>query len=267
MRKRSFLIAGLAAVAATAIVVSAAIAGSVGAGVTTPDGNTQAVGVLITPKKLSKTVYTAGALEATTKLTTTAASGIPSPTTRVVLDFDKNAKLFTKGIPTCDPAKLQSTSTDIALQECGSAKIGSGAATALLPVGEKIYTVNQTVTAFNGVPQGGKPVVILHTYGATPIQSTLVLIGSVTNYNKEGYGPRLDLTVPLIAGGSGALTDFNVKISKKYKYKGKPVSFISAKCPKSRKLKARAQFTFLDGQTSTPTTTQSCAQKPEPKRK
>jgi hypothetical protein len=267
MRKRSFLIAGLIAAVATAIVASAAIAGAVGAGVTTPDGNTQAVGVLITPKKLSKKTYTAGALEATTKLTTTAASGIPSPTVRVILDFDKNAKIFTKGIPTCDPAKLQNTSTTVAEQQCGSAKIGSGTAAALLPVGANIYTVNQIVTAFNGVPQGGKPVVILHTYGTTPIQTTLVLVGTVTNYNKEGYGPRLDLEVPKIAGGAGALTDFNVKISKKYKYKGESVSFISAKCPNSKKLKARAQFIFLDGESSTPTSTQSCTQKPEPKKK
>ena len=267
MRKRSFLIAGLSATAAVAIVASAAIAGSTGAGVTTPDGNTQSVGVLVTPKKLDKKTYTAGSLEATTKLTTSAASGVPSPTVRVILDFDKNAKLFTKGIPTCDAAKLQNTSTEVALQECGKAKIGTGTAAALLPVGSKIYPVEQVVTAFNGIPQGGKPVVILHTYGTTPIQTTLVLVGAVTNYNKEGYGPRLDLDVPKIAGGTGALTDFNVKITKKYKYKGKAVSFISAKCPNSKKLKARAQFIFLDGETSTPTTTQSCKQKPEPKKK
>jgi hypothetical protein len=248
MRKRSFLIAGLAATVAVASAASAAIAGSTGAGVTTPDGNTQAVGVLITPKKLGKKTYTAGALEATTKLTTSAASGVPSPTTRVVLDFDKNAKLFTKGIPTC------------AEQQCASAKIGSGTAKALLPVGSTIYSVNAVVTAYNGVPQGGKPTVILHTYSTTPIQTTLVLYGAVTSYNKEGYGPRLDLTVPLIAGGQGALTDFNVKINKKYKYKGQSVSFLSAKCPNSGKLKARAQFTFLDGQSSTPTTTQTCTQ-------
>lgn len=267
MRKRSILTAGLIAAVAAAIVATAAIAATTGAGVTTPDGNTQAVGVMITPKKLGKKTYTPGALEATTKLTTSAASGVPSPTVRVVLDFDKNAKLFTKGIPTCDPAKLQNTSTEVAKQLCGSAIIGSGTATALLPVGSTVYTVNQVVTAFNGVPQGGKPVVILHTYGTTPIQTTLVLVGAVTNYNKEGYGPRLDLEVPKIAGGTGALTDFNVKISKKYKYKGKAVSFISAKCPKSGKLKARAQFTFLDGQSSTPTTTQTCKQQPEPKKK
>lgn len=262
MRKRSFSIVGVAVLAA-ALVAAAAIAAPLGGGVATPNGNVQSIGSLITPKKLSKTKLTPANLEVTTKLTTTtAANGVPKPTVRVVVDFDKNARLFTKGIPTCDPSKVQSTSTEVALRQCGKAKIGGGTATALLPVGAQVFTVNQTVTAFNGVPQGGKPVVILHTYGTTPIQTTLVLVGTVSNYNKEGYGPRLDLEVPKIAGGTGALTDFSVKINKHYKYKGKPASFISAKCPKSKKLKARGAFTFIDGETAVPTSVQRCKQKP-----
>lgn len=263
MRKRSTWIVAIALVAAAAI-ASAAIAAPVGAPVGSPDGNAQAVGSLITPKKLGKKTFTPAALEVTTQLrSTTAANGVPVPTTLVSLDFDKNAKIFTKGVPTCDASKLQNVSTEIAEQACGNAKIGSGKATALLPAGTQVFTVNQTVTAFNGVPQGGKPVVLLHTYGTTPIQTALVLVGVVSNFNKEGYGPRLDLTVPLIAGGTGALTDFSVKIDKKYKYKGKPVSFISAKCPNSKKLKTRSVFTFKDGQTSNPTSVQTCKQNPK----
>jgi hypothetical protein len=267
MRKRSTLIAVLAVAVAAAVVASAAFAGPVGAPVPSADGNSQAVGAVIAPKNLFKKTFSPASLEVTTKLTTSAASGVPSPTTSVVIDFDKNATIFAKGIPTCDPALLQSQSTEIALEKCGKAKIGSGSAEALLPVGGKIYTINQTVTAFNGVPKGGKPVVVLHSYGTTPIQTTLVLIGTVSNFNKEGFGPRLDVEVPLLAGGSGALTYFNVKIDKKYKYKGKPASFLSAKCPNSKKLKGRSVFTFLDGQTSNPTYTQKCTQKAEPKRK
>jgi hypothetical protein len=261
MRQRSTLTAGLAVAAAVAIAASVAIAGPVGPGVTTSNGNTQSIGSLITPKKLSKSKFTPAALEVTTKLTnSTAANGVPVPTVRAVVDFDKNARIFAKGLPTCDAAQVQSTSTEVALQKCGRAKIGGGKATALLPVGTSVYTVNQVVTAFNGVPKGGKPTVVLHTYGTTPIQTTLVLVGAVTNYNKEGYGPRLDLAVPKIAGGTGALTDFQVKIDKKYKYKGKSVSFISAKCPNSKKLKARGAFTFIDGETATPKSVQTCTQ-------
>jgi len=264
MRKRSTLTAALAVAVAAAITASVALAGPVGSPVGAPDGNSQAVGAVIAPKKLGKKSFTPASLEVTTALSnSTVKDGVPIPTTDVLIDFDKNVKIFTKGVPTCSASTLQNVSTEIALQKCGSAKIGSGSATALLRVGSNVYTVNQTVTAFNGTPEGGKPVVLLHTYGTTPIQTTLVLIGRVSNYNKEGYGPRLDVEVPLIAGGEGALTYFNAKIGKNYKYKGQPVSYISAKCPSSKKLKYRSVFTFHDGQTSDPTYQQSCTQNPK----
>lgn len=267
MRKRSTLIVAMAVAAITAIVASSALAGPVGAPVAASDGNSQAIGAVIAPKKLYKKIFTPGTLEVTTQLTTSAATGFPSPTTHVVIDFDKNAKVFSKGVPTCNSALLQNTSTEVALQKCGAAKIGGGTGQAVINLGGRLVPAPATVTAFNGVPKGGKTVVLLHTYATTPVQTTLVLTGVVSNYNKEGYGPRLDVEVPLIAGGQGALTDFNVKINKKYKYKGEPVSYIYGKCPASKKLKVRSTFTFLDGQTSNPTYTQSCAQKPEPKKK
>jgi len=258
MRRRPTLIAGLAVAAVAAIVASVAVAGPVVAG---NDGNTQSIDVLLSPKKLSKTALTPATLKVTTKTTTTtAANGVPVPATQAVVDFDKNAKLFTKGLPTCDAAKLQSTSTESATTACGSAKIGSGTGSALLPVGAQVYTEPTVVTAFNGVPQGSKPVVLLHAYGAAPVQTTLVLIGTVSSYAKEGYGPRLDLAIPPIAGGTGALTDFQVTIDKKFSYKGKPRSFVSAKCV-GKKLKARGTFTYKDGESLTALSTQACTQK------
>ncbi|HEX5609969.1 MAG TPA: hypothetical protein VFX45_07750 [Solirubrobacterales bacterium] len=254
MRKRSFPVVGFIAILAAAIAATAALAGPTVSG---GDGNTQSVDVKIAPKKLSKTAFTPASLQVTTKTTTTThANGVPSPAIHAIVDFDKNAKLYTKGLPTCDPGKLQNSSTEVAEQLCGKAKIGGGTANALLPAGQ-VYTVNQVVTAFNGVPQGGKPTVILHTYGTTPIQTTLVLVGKVSSYNKEGYGPRLDLEIPKIAGGTGALIDFQVKIDKKYSFKGQKRSFISAKCT-SGKLKARAAFTYLDGESLTALSTQPC---------
>lgn len=256
MRRRPFLIA-LSAVLAAAIAASAAWAGPTVSG---PDGNTQSIDSQIRPKKLSKTKFTPGTLEVTTLTTsTTDPAGVPSPAVHAVIDFDRNARLYTKGLATCDPGKLQNQSTETAERACPNAKIGTGHATAYLRAG-KVYEVPQTVTAFNGVPKGGKPTIILHTYGTTPLQVSLVLEGTVSNYNKEGYGPRLDLNVPLLAGGTGALKEFNVKISKKWRYKGEKRSFISAKCSGSKKLKARGTFTYLDGQSLTALSTQNCTQ-------
>jgi len=254
MRRRSFLIAGIAALVA-AIAAAAAIAGPTVSG---PDGNTQSIDSQIRPKKLSKTKLTPATLQVTT-LTTSTTSPIPSPAIHATIDFDKNAALFTKGLPTCDPSKVQNQSTENAERACRSAKIGSGHAVAYLQAGQ-LYEVQQTVTAFNGVPKGGKPTVILHTYGTTPLQTTLVLVGTVVNYNKEGYGPRLELEIPLLAGGTGALKEFEVKIDKKWTYKGVKRSFVSAKCPNSKKLKARGKFDYRDGESLTAFSKQTCTQ-------
>lgn len=258
MRLRPILILGTALALIVAVTTSGAIAG---APVTGADGNSQSIDVKVGPRKLSKTQLSPATLEVTTKVTTSNPTGVPVPAVRVLVDFDKNAKLFTKGLPTCDASQLQNNSTEVAIQNCRKAIIGRGKAAAVLPVGDKVFPVAQTVTAFNGVPKGGKPVVLLHTYGTSPIQTALVLVGVVSNYNKQGFGPRLDVDVPLIAGGAGALLEFNVKIDKKFTYKGKKRSFISAKCPNSKKLKARGAFTFKDGETITAFSKQSCRQR------
>jgi hypothetical protein len=259
MRRRPFLIVAIAALA-TAIAAAGAVAGPT---VTGPDGNTQSIDSQIRPKRLSKTKLTPGSLKVTTLTTsTTDPNGVPSPAVHAVIDFDRNARLYTKGLPTCDSAKLQSQSTEVAERVCSRAKIGSGQATAFLRVGDRVYNIEQTVTAFNGVPKGGRPSVILHTYGTTPVQTTVVLEGTVSNYNKEGYGPRLDLNIPLIAGGTGVLKEFQVKIDKKWRFKGVKRSFISAKCPNSKRLKTRGAFTYRDGQSLTAYSKQNCKQAP-----
>jgi hypothetical protein len=265
MHKRFILIASLAAIVAAAIPVSAALAGETVSG---PDGNTQSIEASVTPKGLYPKTASPAALSVEVKTgTTTATDGVPSPAVHDVIDFDKNLSLTTKGLPTCTSSQLQNTSTEVAEQICGKAKIGSGAAITLLPTGSQVFTEPTKVTAFNGAPQGGKPVVLLHAYGTNPLQTTLVLVGIVSNYGKEGFGPRLDVTIPPIAGGSGAITDFKVKIQKSWTYKGKKTSFVSAKCPASRKLKYRGAFTFGDGTTIDATHTQACTPKAEPKKK
>jgi hypothetical protein len=252
--RRLKLAALLAVVGAVAIATNAFALNPV----TGADGNSQGLAVKLLPKKLSKTQYTPATLDVTTRLTTT--NPVPVPAVRAILDFDKDTKIFAKGYPTCDPSLLQNTSTERALEECKKAKIGSGTAKALLPVGKQIFLVEPTVIAFNGPPQGGKPVILLHTYAQTPIQVTTVLSGPVSNFNKQGYGPRLDLTIPLLGGGAGALTDVHVTVKKSYKFKGKTRSYISAKCP-DKKVKSRGEFVFKDGESLTPTVSASCTQK------
>jgi hypothetical protein len=263
MQKRFTLVASLAALVAIAIPASAAFAGET---VTGPDGNTQSIEASVSPRALYKKTASPAALNVEVKTGTTAANGVPKPAVHDVIDFDQNLSLATKGLPTCSASQIQNTTTEAAEAACGKAKIGSGSAITLLPL-SVLYTEPTKVTAFNGAPQGGKPVVLLHAYGTSPIQTTLVLVGTVSNYGKEGYGPRLDVTIPPIAGGAGVITDFKVKIQKSWTYKGKQMSFVNAKCPAAKKLKYRGAFTYQDGTTINAASTQSCTPKPEPKKK
>jgi len=259
MRKRLILAVAMAlGVAVTVAGVAPAVQSPTLVGA---DGNTQSIAVKYSPQKLSKKQAEPVSLEVKTATSSqTAANGVPVPAVRAIIDFPKGLKIFSKGYPTCDPAVLQNTSTEKALEECKRAKLGTGQGSADLVVGEKVFPVVTGITAFNGVPQGGKPVILLHNYSATPIQTTLVLIGVVKNLNKGAFGSRLDVEIPLIAGGQGALTSFGVKIFKTFSYKGKKRSYVSLSCP-SKKWKTRGQFVFRDGESLTPEVTQKCTQK------
>lgn len=217
-----------------------------------PDGNTQSIALELTPNKrpAKKAVpVTLNVRTATDNATTS--NGVPIPAVRAIIDFPKGMTIFSKGFPTCDAGSIQNTSTEVALEQCKKAKIGTGTGTADLVVGSKVFPVTTNIIAFNGKPQGGKPVILLHNYSQSPIQTTLVLIGVVKNYNKQGFGARLDVSIPLIAGGQGALTSFQTKVFKKFRYKGKLRSYVSATCP-TKTWKARGQFVFRDGESLTP---------------
>lgn len=259
MRKRLILAVAMAlGVAVTAAGVAGAVQSPTLVGA---DGNTQSMGVNITPTKRSSTTPTPATLEVTTATgNPTRANGVPIPATQAIVDFPKGLSVYTKGYPTCDPAKLQNTSTEKALEECKRAQVGGGEGTLDLVVGEKVFPVVAGMTIFNGVPQGGKPVILLHLYSQTPLQTTVVLVGTVKSYNKQGFGTRLDVTIPLLAGGQGAVTGVKLKVFKKYSYKGKQRSYISATCP-AKTWKARGQFVFLDGESLTPSVKGKCTQK------
>lgn len=264
MRKR--LILAVAMAVGVAVTVAGAASAVQSPTLVGADGNTQSINVKYSPQKVSKKTAEPVTLEVKTATdSATTANGVPVPATRAIVDFPKGLKIFSKGYPTCDPALLQNTSTEKALEECKRAKLGTGQGSADLVVGEKVFPVVTGIVAFNGVPQGGKPVILLHNYSATPIQTTLVLVGVVKNLNQGAFGARLDVEIPLIAGGQGALTGFGVKIFKTFSYKGEKRSYVSISCP-SKKWKTRGQFVFRDGESLTPEVTQKCTQKPEKKK-
>jgi len=216
----------------------------------------------LSPKKLSKTVPTPAAVKFASKSTTSSSDGTLNPLAKIAVDFDKNGTYFARGLPTCNAKALLSKTPGDAEEICGKARIGSGKVVAMVSfLGASPTEAVADAVVFNGVPKGGKPTVVLYAYATRPVAGSYVVSGVVSKYRKAGYGSRFEIQFPKLFGGFGAVRDFNFKIDRKFNFKRKKRSVISAKCPKSKKLKLRVVATYRNGETITVPSTQRCIPK------
>ena len=260
MLRRSIPIVA-AAVAAAALAAAVAVAA-----VTAGNGSSVTATAAISPGKLSKSTFTPINLRVATKI---AAAGVPTddPASSVEIDFDKNGKLSTKGLPTCNPKLLEAKSPSQALGACGKSVVGHGKTSGLFVGRDEEHNplppapFDGEVTVFNGVPQGGKPTLLMYTSIEDPVPLSFVIPGVVSNYRKQGFGSRFEISLPVLFGGGGALRDFSVSIGKRFTFKGKRQSLVSAKCPGAKKLKARVTVTFKSGAKAAVPMRQSCTPK------
>jgi hypothetical protein len=198
-------------------------------------------------------------------------SARPSPTTVVNYDLDKDLKVFTTGLKTCNPSAISTASTATALQKCGKARISvsgsvpwngrttpsSGPLNAAVVRPEAGNDIEAVVTAFNGKPSGGSPTLVIHTVNA--VTGTTVIIAKVIK-GPAGYGKTISATTPPLAGGLATLIDFTTTIKKTYSYRGKKRSVVSSSC-RDRKLKFQIRSVRKDGTTTGSTSQQTCKQK------
>ncbi len=247
--RRSFL-----SVAVLATVAAVAFAG-VAVGEQVKVGNLiLKAGGNVSPKKLPKKKMVPIKLKVNGKISTDDSS-TPPITDRIVIDFDKDGTVFTKGLPTCNPNKLINTKTKVAKRKCKKALVGTGSTVAVVDFPDQApFDAKGPLLAFNGTPQGGKPRLIFHVYANVPTPTAFVVPAKISNAPGKKWGKRVTINVPDIAGRNGTLTEFNVTINKRWtkkvkkgkKVKKKKFSYLLAKCP-DRKFTAKAQVNWDDG--------------------
>lgn len=198
-----------------------------------------------TPSKLPKKNPAPITLRAQADIST-ADGSVPPPLQKLVLNFDRNGFLQTKGLPVCPPSKLENTTAPVARKKCKQSIVGTGTASALIAFpAQAPIPATSPLTIFNGPRTGGNPSVIVHAYLTIPAPTTFVIPSPITRA-KGRYRYRVTSNIPPIAGGYGSLTHFDFKIHKVWKVKGKQVSYASARCSDGR-LQASGEFTFGDG--------------------
>jgi hypothetical protein len=172
--------------------------------------------------------------------------GVPPALQQLVLDFDRDGRLSTGGLPVCLPSLLEETTPAEARGRCPNAIVGTGHVSALITREEgPPVPASSAMTLFNGPRQGGSPTVIFHARTTVPATQTFVI--TIPIERRHGlYSYRATVDVPLIAAGRGSLVHLDVKVGKRYRYRGSERSYTAARCGDGI-FRTRGRFTFADG--------------------
>lgn len=185
-------------------------------------------GGTVSPKAISKTKYTPITANIFGSIKTDDGTH-PSAFREAKVSIDKDVKVNVKGYPVCKSSQLQAQDTAAAKKVCGSAILGEGFADAEIAFPEqKPIKVHSPLIVFNGGQQGGKTLLLIHTFITVPVPAAIV---TTVTIQKKGTGLYSIAKIPVIVGGSGSAIDFSFKLGKKYSYKGKKMSYLEATCP------------------------------------
>jgi hypothetical protein len=168
---------------------------------------------------------------------------VPPALQQVVLNFDRDGKLSSGGLPICQPSLLEEATPAEARNRCPNAIVGTGHVSALITRedGPPILA-GSAITLFNGPRQAGHPTVVFHARTTVPATQTFVL--TIPIEKRAGlYRYRATIDVPPIAAGRGSLIHLDVKVGKRYRYHGSERSYTAARCGDGI-LSTRGRFTF-----------------------
>jgi len=159
--------------------------------------------------------------------------GSHPPAIRTVsFDVEKTIRIDAVGLPTCKAAQLKARGTAAAKHACGEAIIGSGMAEVEVAFPEQApFSATGPVVLFNGGVRGRTTLVHLHAYVDVPAPTAVITTATVTRIHRGRFGLRVAAQVPRIAGGAGSVTKFDLKVGRKFTYKGEKKSLLVASCP------------------------------------
>ncbi len=157
--------------------------------------------------------------------------GIPPQLKQMTVEVNKHGLLQSKGLPTCPLRRIQPASTERALQSCGDALIGSGQFWAHIVLPDQgAYPTHGRLLIFNG-RQKGAPVIFTHIFTANPFFSSFVIPFSIQKTRHGAYGTRLTASLPQALGDWGYVDRIKLTLKRKYRFKGRQLSYFNAGCP------------------------------------
>jgi DNA-binding beta-propeller fold protein YncE len=183
----------------------------------------------LTPKALPRHGVAPVGIVVDTRISATG-GGAPPQLRRISIAINRNGRLASHGLPVCRLQQIQPSTTAGALAACRASLVGEGhfSANVKLPQQSPFPSAGK-VLAFNGRFHG-KPAILAHIYGTQPIPTSIVLpflIGS----SHGTYGTTLSASLPQATGSWGYVTGLRISLRRRFNYRGRSRSYLSAGCP------------------------------------
>jgi hypothetical protein len=148
------------------------------------------------------------------------------------IDFDKSIQVNARGLPVCKKPQLEARTTADAKKACPDAIVGSGEGVVEVEFPESNpFSAKGPLVLFNGGVHGGTTLLFAHAYVAVPAPTAVVATVKITRIHRGRYGLHTVTQVPPIAGGAGSVTQVSLTINRRFTYKGKKESYLTASCP------------------------------------
>jgi hypothetical protein len=181
---------------------------------------------------------------------------------RVELGLPGQGVLTTRGLPVCPGRRLHDTRPAEALAACGSALIGHGSITAEVALPNQLpFQLRTRLLAFNG-RANGRPEVLLHAFATRP--PIVAVLPFVIERRGGRFGTVLVGDLPAHLGPWPRLANFALTLSRRFSYRGRLRSYLSASCPAPRRFTegffsfAKATYTLAGGRRASTEIARNC---------
>jgi hypothetical protein len=189
----------------------------------------------------------------------------PPPQLQTIsIGINRAGKIFDKGLPVCRVREIQPATISVARKICRGAIVGSGRVQVRVHLDNQApFTFNGPLLVFNAEPSSsGQRRLLAQVYGRKP-PSAFVLNFRI--YEAEGeFGTVIKTSLPKPARRWAFITHFDMKLQRKYTYKGQKRSYVNAGCAAPKGFPgavfnfARSNFGFAGGNHVTTTLVRDC---------
>jgi hypothetical protein len=158
-------------------------------------------------------------------------SSVPLPRVNEIrLELAYRGALDTYGLPVCPRAQLRGLDTRHAIAACGGALVGRGSLYARVFVPSQApFSLHARLLAFNGKTHEGRTAIWVLAYSPDPPISFVLPF-----HIRRQRGPFSTVLVSVVSRDVGPwphFAHFNMVVSRRYRFRGRMHSYLSASCP------------------------------------